>query len=77
MISELGLLKCYLCISSRIVRPSGSESLPGTDNPSTEALEDVSTCGVADFPVMDSIPEHASAASKKIFTYQFQTFKLM
>ena len=67
MISELRRRKCYLCTSSCRVRPSGSESLPGSDNPSTEAFEDVSTCGVSDFPVMDSIPEHAPVTSKKIF----------
>ena len=50
-----------LCCS---VRPSGSESLPGVEIHDVDAYEDVSTCVVTDFPVMDTIPEHASTASQ-------------
>ena len=50
-----------LCCS---VRPSGSESLPGVEINDMDAYEEVSTCGVTDFPVMDTIPEHASAGSE-------------
>jgi len=46
------------------VRPSGSESLPGVEINDMDAYEEVSTCGVTDFPVMDTIPEHASAGSE-------------
>ena len=49
------------------VRPRGSESLSGPDNPSTEAFEDVNTCGISDFHILDSISEHDPVTSKKIF----------
>ena len=39
-------------------RPSGSESLPGVETHDTTTYEDVSTCAVTDFQVLDSIPEH-------------------
>jgi hypothetical protein len=38
---------------------SGSESLPGTEAPDPATYEDVSTCGVANFQGLDSIPEQA------------------
>ena len=41
------------------VRPSGSESLPGVETPNAATYEDVSTCAVTDFQVLDSIPEQA------------------
>ena len=52
------------------VRPSGSESLPGVEGRDPETFEDVSTCGVTDFPVMDTIPEHTTVESM----YYFFTF---
>lgn len=41
------------------VRPSGSESLPDSMDKGTETCEDTGTCGVADFLIMDTIPEQA------------------
>ena len=48
---------------SHSVRPSGSESLPRVEHHDAEVYEDVSTCGVTEFPVMDTIPEHTSVGS--------------
>ena len=46
------------------VRPSGSESLPGVEDPGVDTFEDVSTCGVTDFPVMDTILEDVVAVGE-------------
>ena len=51
------------------VRTSGSESLPGVEAPDSEAYEDVSTCAVTDFPVLDSIPEQAPLDGKFLFPF--------
>jgi len=64
-VSALSLLMLLLVWSlfvhlySRSVRPSGSESLPGAEIPDPAAYEDVGTCAVTDFQVLDSIPEQA------------------
>ena len=39
-------------------------SLPGIDAPDSSVFEDVSTCAVADFPVLDPIPEQAPLDGK-------------
>ena len=49
----------FICLYSRSVRPSGSESLPGAEASDPAVYEDVSTCAVTDFQVLDSIPEQA------------------
>ena len=46
------------------IRPSGSESLPGVEAHDAATYEDVSTCAVTDFQVMDSIPEHTPATGE-------------
>ena len=51
------------------VRPSGSESLPGVEAPDSAAYEDVSTCAVTDFPVLDSIPEQDPLDGKFLFPF--------
>src|SRR3954471_20048744 len=50
--------------SSCSIRPSGSESLPGIEAHDAATYEDVSTCAVTDFQVMDSIPEHTPATGE-------------
>ena len=50
-----------------IIRPSGSESLPGVEAHDAATYEDVSTCAVTDFPVMDSIPEHTPATGEHLY----------
>ena len=57
-----------LCCS---VRPSGSESLPGVEVHDEDAYEDVSTCALTDFAVMDTIPEHASTGSECFAFYLY------
>ena len=54
----------FSSVLSHSVRPSGSESFPGVEPHDAEAYEDVITCGVTDFPVMDTIPEYTSDGSK-------------
>jgi hypothetical protein len=63
----VGFLGSSLVVSSYSIRPSGSETLPGGDEPEAEAMEDVSTCEVTDFPGMSSIPEGAAAAGEDPF----------
>ena len=46
------------------VRPSGSESLPGVETHDAATYEDVSTCAVTDFQVLDSIPEQTPATGE-------------
>src|SRR3954462_15638 len=63
-----------LVVSSCSIRPSGSETLPGGDDPEAEAMEDVSTCEVTDFPGMNTIPEGAAAAGEDPFAAFIEMF---
>ena len=49
----------FVCLYLCSVRPSCSESLPGAEASNSAVYEDVSTCAMTDFQVLDSIPEQA------------------
>jgi hypothetical protein len=51
------------------IRPSGSESLPGSEASDPATFEDVSTCGVGDLQGLDPIPEQAPLDGEYLLHY--------
>src|SRR3954466_11211825 len=70
----VGFLDSSLVVLFYSIRPSGSETLPGVDDLEAEAMEDVSTCGVTDFPGMNTIPEGTAAAGGDHFAAFVEMF---